>query len=400
MKIAHLAASLFAVHSVLAQSLKDLDCQQRKEWRQLTKTEQQRYLAAVKKLYEQPALGDVDNPDTWSHRMFGKIHANFYAPNHSDPNKPNDFGLGFFTWHRLFIQAYERRLQSFDASIVLPYWDWTQDSQSLLSSDILHSDFFGSAIDDNNCLVDGVAGGWVDHTGSCLQRFPMATTAFAYSSEVIATQINKAATFRDLQLKVESTAHPMVHEIVGGAKGQFGNSLSAHEPLFFLHHAMVDKVWHEWQACPDHFANFAATAANVQLPPFKVDVRATFSTVDNGALCYTYSDSGINRFINMPCPSTWLENSFRNLLPSANSLIRRDAGSNNSAAAVDPLLLKLKYPSPVPDHVIAMRGLNETHVRWEEANTKALIDEINARPDYVSPCAMVNFGKYNKKWTV
>ena len=33
----------------------------------------------------------------------------------------------FLPWHRRFLLGFERALQEVDASVALPYWDWTAD---------------------------------------------------------------------------------------------------------------------------------------------------------------------------------------------------------------------------------------------------------------------------------
>ncbi len=339
-------------------------------------------------------MGDVDKPETWSHAMFGKVHADFYGPNHSNFNS-NTYGWGFFTWHRLFIQAYENRLQAFDPSVTLPYWDWSQDSANILGSELLRANSFGSATDTEGCLIDGVAARRNDHLGACLKRFPDAQSFVFNPAEVIAEGVANAATFQALQDAIEKDSHPKIHEIVGGKNGQFGNSLSANEAIFYLHHANVDKLWHRWQKCPTHFQAYAINASSINLAPFQLDARSTFAT-SNGALCYDYSDSTIDKFLDINCPSSWpdITTKFSNKLSLTTKFSNKISQPLNITKEQEPLY-KLQFPKPLSSEMIQRMGLKEEEVRAQEAIVYAQIQELNEIPNYVSPSAMINFKRFN-----
>lgn len=67
-----------------------------------------------------------------------------------------------------------------------------------------------------------------------------------YTPEVIA-RINAYTTFVDFELYLENLPHGSIHSAVGGAMGDMGPSSSPNEPLFFLHHTQIDRLWWLWQ---------------------------------------------------------------------------------------------------------------------------------------------------------
>jgi tyrosinase len=61
--------------------------------------------------------------------------------------------------------------------------------------------------------------------------------------------ITQAAQFSQRTGKLEGTPHNAVHGVVGGRTGWMGNILAAaKDPIFWLHHANIDRLWVEWIA--------------------------------------------------------------------------------------------------------------------------------------------------------
>ncbi|KAJ7693382.1 hypothetical protein B0H17DRAFT_1199897 [Mycena rosella] len=88
---------------------------------------------------------------------------------------------------------------------------------------------------------------------------PAATASF--TEQVVESMINGfVGDFKGLQAQMEGVEgpHANVHFIVGGDMGGIcpvdapagcisGPTFTPNDPLFFLHHAMVDRVWFKWQ---------------------------------------------------------------------------------------------------------------------------------------------------------
>jgi tyrosinase len=67
-----------------------------------------------------------------------------------------------------------------------------------------------------------------------------------YTPAVIA-DINAKPTFVEFELQLENVPHGSIHSAVGGEMGDMGPSSSPNEPLFFLHHTQIDRLWWMWQ---------------------------------------------------------------------------------------------------------------------------------------------------------
>jgi tyrosinase len=67
--------------------------------------------------------------------------------------------------------------------------------------------------------------------------------SFAYTKEVIAS-IHQLPSFKEFASELESRPHGAVHTAIGG---DMMPSTSPNDPIFFMHHAQVDRLWALWQ---------------------------------------------------------------------------------------------------------------------------------------------------------
>jgi tyrosinase len=339
----------------------------RREWRQLSADEKRRFLSAVQALHDRPAGGS--DPSTWNYAQFAQVHWDFQQANHDRPP--------FFPWHRDYIHHYEQALRSIDSAVTLPYWDWTLDSQNPAGSDLLTAQNFGlNGSPGTNCMQTGVAAGWASVAGpsGCLKRCNQFGSL--YPPEAVAAIMNRATEFRDFAGAIENGPHGAVHIQLGGQCGDVATMASANDPIFFLHHAMVDKIWWRWQTgCPDFATKYSGSSAS-SMPPFPETIAQIMSTTGAGGspLCYSYSQSAGDVPLRLNCPSTqtttsgsaspsptvnvdefWLERLIQSLVPgtdairvgnlthnnAGSSLVRRDYVPVNFASSVP-----VAQPSP------------------------------------------------------
>jgi hypothetical protein len=69
--------------------------------------------------------------------------------------------------------------------------------------------------------------------------------------------------YRQAGLTLESGPHTMVHVRVGGPRGLMRYpQTAALDPIFWVHHANVDRLWNRWLAEHDH-SNLAASKASL-----------------------------------------------------------------------------------------------------------------------------------------
>ena len=199
----------------------------RKNFTDLTPIELDRLAGALNQLYDDGLIDD-----------FANLHADSWDHIHWEPQ--------FLAWHRHFLLRFEQALQAIDARITLPYWDWTRaDSRDLDSG--VWSTFFGGR---------GNTGGRFDHwslsrAGSSGSSLPTLVDVDAALDE------GSYTTFR---AAVEpGVVHVRAHTWVGS---DMASGHSPRDPLFYLHHCNVDRIWAIWQLNNPGLVQYDTTPVN------------------------------------------------------------------------------------------------------------------------------------------
>ena len=126
-------------------------------------------------------------------------------------------GRNFLAWHRWYLLRFERRLQEEDPDVAVPYWDW-----------IAHPTIPAP----------------INRTAQ-LRRWRV-QRQWDPSFLPDRADVNRALRrdkFGPFQLRLEGE-HGGVHIAVGG---EMATERSPADPLFWLHHANVDRLWARWQ---------------------------------------------------------------------------------------------------------------------------------------------------------
>jgi tyrosinase len=198
-------------------------------------------------------------------------------------------GPAFLPWHREYLRRFELDLQTVDASVTLPYWDWTVDNSP--GAALWQPDFLGgNGRAGDRRVTDGPfaygQGRWTIHVndpdipnpGPALRRnfggFP--------GAGLLPTpiQVNNALAevpyyvspwrshvdFANRQQPVlpsfcnrlegwygDGSIHNRVHLwVAGGTPPGFTDAgdmfwgTSPNDPAFWLHHANIDRLWAKW----------------------------------------------------------------------------------------------------------------------------------------------------------
>lgn len=172
----------------------------------------------------------------------------------------------FLPWHRRFIWDLERELQRVSANpnLGLPYWNWPQGGAgaSMWNDDLLG----GNGDPLNEVVTTGTfrEGQWTIVNSSGVPAGPL-TRAFGRQgwAQSLPTQAEidqvLAVTPYDRPLWNENSDPSFRNQLEGfrgpnlhnRGHGWVGGSMlpmtSPNDPVFFMHHCMVDKLWHEWQ---------------------------------------------------------------------------------------------------------------------------------------------------------
>ncbi|CAM5392307.1 tyrosinase [Streptomyces purpurascens] len=223
----------------------------RKNQSALTTDEKRRFVTALMELKRN---GRYDE--------FVTTHNAFIVSDTDDGERTGHRSPSFLPWHRRFLLEFERALQSVDASVALPYWDWTVDRSPRAS--LWAPDFLGGTGRDRDGRVsDGpfaaAGGNWqinvrVDGR-TFLRRSLGAGRELPTAAEVesvlsmptydMAPWNSASDGFRNhLEGWRGVNLHNRVHVWVGG---HMATGASPNDPVFWLHHAYIDKLWAEWQ---------------------------------------------------------------------------------------------------------------------------------------------------------
>lgn len=249
----------------------------RKEIRELTASEQLRF---INTLLEMKRVGAYDKYIHWHHAvMTATVHP--YEP--QDPTYRNGAhrGPAFLPWHREMLMQFDTELKTINSEVTLPYWDWTKDAADPKKSLLWRNNLMGGDGDpaDQFRVQDGPFahkyGNWdvqpeeglpgpglKREFGVLVDSLPdsvdlrMAMTEALYDEPHYCSspfcrgfrnRLEGWITKRgDPNVKTPgSQLHNRVHLWVGRSMTPM---TSPNDPVFFLHHCFIDKIWADWQA--------------------------------------------------------------------------------------------------------------------------------------------------------
>ncbi|KAI9296354.1 Di-copper centre-containing protein [Neoconidiobolus thromboides FSU 785] len=311
---------------------------QRKEIRQLSSAEIQAFFQAVR------TLNSGNQPSKYA--SFVKTHLTYAPNNHGTAN--------FLVWHRLFLREFEKALQAVNPNVALPYWNWSYDSQAPELSGVLSDNYFGGeGTGQNNCVTKGQFANWqcyydynINASPHCLARKfngGDGTISAFYSPEAIQSLITNSKTYDQLRQQIEYAPHGSVHNGVGG---DMQTMASTNDPLFWLHHAFIDKIYHDWQQANPSLANTISGKNQNNRDVGLNDIQAPFNVPSSAglninSLCYTYTQDGVDITkppqVNntMPNPTSSSSSSSAtptSTLPSSNSSVASSSSSSGSSS--------------------------------------------------------------------
>jgi tyrosinase len=205
----------------------------RKNANDLTPAERDRFLTALATL----------NMVEGRYGAYQDIHAlaNFQAHGYT----------GFLPWHRAFVLRLERELQLIDPSVALPYWRFDQPAPNLFNLDFM-----------------GVSSGWWVQFSSSnpirlwslpgLTGLNRAPTFLPSQSPLVLDEdavVGAPASYWYLYSPLEGNPHGQAHVQAGGGGSLGFLDTAVRDPLFFLLHANVDRLWAKWQWVNNLFDN-------------------------------------------------------------------------------------------------------------------------------------------------
>ena len=258
----------------------------------------------------------------------------------------------FLSWHRYFLYQFEQQLQSYVAGVMLPYWDWTDPAPIMtdtflgpngtVSSEV-RSGYFAKDAPGTGTNPTPAPAWWPSGLTGWLLPSSFGTAAGALKRGLCprCQGCRRSSTYGRLWQRVPTphsrtrlrvaTAWPVSRpsrcttECTAGfgGPGQMSQPLySPFDPIFYLHHCNIDRLWAMWQADghateypvsggkPNHHRNDimypwvgatpgygtnAAIASSIPMPDFSaVGIKRNVDTLDfRNAFGFTYDSIAI-----------------------------------------------------------------------------------------------------------
>ncbi|MCJ1342432.1 hypothetical protein MMC31_000616 [Peltigera leucophlebia] len=308
----------------------------RQEWRTLSKGQKTNYINAVLCLHEKPSTSYTNITGVRSrYDEFQYLHIKQTYLIH--------FNAPFLGWHRWFIRTFEKALEEecgYRGS--LPYWNWFLDGRNLSASPLLNGSplsFGGDGVyippppnrfavidlapvintiwnlttlegTGGGCVTTGPFAGWtvpfgpvgpnltdsmrdnlvnlIRYRPHCLSRsFRPKTAAYSFnqvSQDAILqspniTEFNQRLTFIiNPTVPTILNLHGKGHQVLGGEMGDVYSSPG--DPLFYLHHAQVDRIWAIWQAQDPSTRQYAISGTRDIVPTPSSSIFQLSDTID------------------------------------------------------------------------------------------------------------------------
>jgi Common central domain of tyrosinase len=182
---------------------------------------------------------------------------------------------GFLSWHRYFLYQVEKQLQIYVPGVLIPYWDWSDPTPIMTDAFLGPDGTVASEVRSGYFAADapgtgtnptpappwwpvglpgwrlpaafGTGGGPLRRDRDELARLP---------SVVDLRTTLARTTYASFQNTLESGAglvsgnqmHNGLHGWIGGGLGQMSfPRFSPFDPIFYLHHCNIDRLWAMWQ---------------------------------------------------------------------------------------------------------------------------------------------------------
>ena len=155
----------------------------------------------------------------------------------------------FLPWHRIYLYYFERIVRNVldDTSFTMPYWNYTDSTQRVLPaafrlpSSPLYRKHRKASVNHGHPLDEG-------------QGTPSPLNLGCLDQE---NYLPTGGITQGFCLNLDSGLHASMHVLIGDRQGMGDITWAANDPIFWLHHANVDRLWASWNAGHDNPDNDA-----------------------------------------------------------------------------------------------------------------------------------------------
>jgi hypothetical protein len=208
------------------------------EWASLRK--------GVQTMQSRPAT----DPTSWLYQA--NMHGTYDTPALQAWNSCQHGTYFFLSWHRMYLYYFERILRSAsgDPKLALPFWDYTDPAQRAIPEPFrtpagpqnsLYVAERAPGINDGAELPDSAT--TFDQAMQYTNFTSPAGSPLSFGGPFVPRPVHFGGIFGQL----ESQPHNIIHVLVGGDDGWMSDpNLAARDPIFWFHHANIDRLWSHW----------------------------------------------------------------------------------------------------------------------------------------------------------
>lgn len=164
-----------------------------------------------------------------------------HSNNPSDPNFYQE--MYFCVWHRFYVYYFEQIIRTVlnDATFTLPYWNYLSGQVSDLS---IPPEFR----DNTSPLFRQNRNSWVNN-GERIDKFNQGALNLDALDETI--YIDSPDGGQGFCPILDGNPHGLVHVFVGGPQNMGSVPTAAGDPIFWVHHCNIDRLWESWNRIPN-----------------------------------------------------------------------------------------------------------------------------------------------------
>jgi tyrosinase len=219
--------------------------------------------------------------DCWHHARIG-----------NGPTDPYPYDL-FLPWHRAYLMYWDNVVRDQNPDAIQPWWDWTADLSHAIGVPEAFSQEEANGV--RNSLFNGPTPDMPDDPARLTRRFPGDPGQLPTADQIDA--LLRLGSFIDFSVQIQDV-HDKIHGWTGGTNpanpdegGDMGTVASAAcDPIFWAHHAMIDRLWYIWQV-RNSVTNIPPDYLDQVLAPFGYTV---VQVLDIRLLGYEYASSVVS----------------------------------------------------------------------------------------------------------
>jgi len=268
----------------------------RVEWDDSTDTQKQNYVNALKCMLGRPSKGNYPGSKN-RYEDFVQVHQAVTDNVHNNRK--------FMVWHRAFLWAFDETLRSecgFTDSLL--WFDETKYPGRFSQSSVFSSRWLGAINLGGNCVTDGQfanlalnIGPGTGNSYHCLARNGNAADTSNVNSNIV-NGCQALNSYQDFARCSEQGAHAYGHNGIGSVMRDV--YASPGDPVFWLHHAMVDRHFRVWQNLDGSRVNYingegpGGQPLTMDTPIYLNGLKPDLKVQDimntlGGFLCYRYN---------------------------------------------------------------------------------------------------------------